>query len=86
MTVGIDAEWPLLLLGREGFRVGQRTCEGLEFETADRFGPEIEAAGGYESWEALVSSEPHRWVYRLRVALLIAEAAVRYGGKRRPAH
>jgi hypothetical protein len=80
-TVGVDAEWPLLLLNRDGFRVGHQRCEGLEFETADRFGPEIEAAGGYETWEAQMCADPSRWVFRLRVALMIAEAAVRYGGK-----
>lgn len=79
-TIGIDAEWPLLLLGRDGLAVGFRACEGLEFETADRFGAEIEAAGGYDAWEAEMSADPARWAYRLRVALLIAEAAVRYGG------
>lgn len=78
-SIGVDAEWPLLLLNRNGFRVGHRACEGLEFETADRFGPEIEAAGSYEAWEAQVSSDPSRWAFRLKVALLIAEAAVRYG-------
>ncbi len=81
-TIGIDAELPLLLLRSEGFDVGFRACEGLEFETADRFGAEIEAAGGYGAWEAEMSAEPARWVYRLRVALLIAKAAVRYGGSR----
>jgi hypothetical protein len=79
MTVGIDAEWPLLLMNRAGFRVGHRCCEGLEFETADRFGPEIEAAGSYQAWQAQMSAEPQRWVFRLQVALFIAEAAVRYG-------
>jgi hypothetical protein len=79
-TVGIDAEWPLLLLRRDGFAVGFRACEGLEFETADRFGAEIEAAGGYDAWEAEMSADPARWTFRLRVALLIAEAIVRYGG------
>jgi hypothetical protein len=78
-TVGIDAEWPLLLLGQEGFSVGFRACEGLEFETADRFATEIEAAGGYTAWEAEMSADPGRWVYRMRLALLIAEAIVRYG-------
>ncbi len=78
-TVGVDAEWPLLLLKREGLRIGHRLCEGLEFETADRYGPEIEAAGGYRAWEEKISSDPRRWVFRFRVALLIAEAAVRYG-------
>jgi hypothetical protein len=79
MTVGIDAEWPLLLLARRDFQVRQRLCEGLEFETADRFGPEIEAAGGYQAWESQRSAEPGQWVFRLRVALMIAEAATRYG-------
>jgi len=78
-TVGIDAEWPLLLMAQDSFRVSYRACEGLEFETADRFGPEIEAAGGYEAWEAQVSSDPDRWAFRLKVALLIAEAATHYG-------
>jgi hypothetical protein len=78
-TVGVDAEWPLLLLKRDDLAVGYRPCEGLEFETADRFGAEIEAAGGYAAWEAWMSADPGRWVFRLRVALLIAEAVVRYG-------
>ncbi len=88
MTVGVDAEWPLLLLRREGFRTGHRACEGLEFETADCFGREIEAAGGYEAWEAQMSSDPRRWAFRLQVALMIAEAAVRYGagGEGRASH
>lgn len=77
-TVGVDAEWPLLLLRRDGYRVGYRACEGLAFETADRFGPEIEAAGGYGAWEAQMSADPGRWAFRLRVAQLIAEAVVRY--------
>ena len=78
-TVGTDAEWPLLLLNQDGFRVGHRPCEGLEFETADRFGPEIEAAGGYEAWEAEISADPELWVYRAELALMIARAVVRYG-------
>ncbi len=79
-TIGVDAEWPLLLLSRNGFRVDHRACEGLEFETADRFGPEIEAAGSYGAWEAQMNADPARWAFRLKVALLISEAAVRYGG------
>jgi hypothetical protein len=80
-TVGVDAEWPLLLLNRDGFRIDHRPCEGLEFETADRFGPEIEALGSYGSWEARMSASPDQWVFRLRVALMIAEATVHYGGR-----
>jgi hypothetical protein len=85
-TVGVDAEWPLLLLkpppgaasADEGFCLGYRPCEGLEYETADRFGPEIEAAGGYEAWVRQMSSNPNRWASRLQVANLIAQAVVRY--------
>ena len=80
-TVGTDAEWPLILLRQEGYRSGFRACEGLEFETADRYGPEIEAAGSYKVWEALMSSDPQRWVFRMELALRIAEAALRYGGE-----
>jgi hypothetical protein len=78
-TIGIDAEWPLLLLSQEGYAVGYRACEGLEFETADRFAAEIEAAGSYEAWEAEMSADPARWAFRLKLATLIAEAIVRYG-------
>jgi hypothetical protein len=81
-TVGVDAEWPLLLLRQDDLQLGYRPCEGLEFETADRFGPEIEAAGSYAAWEAQMSADAGRWAFRLRVAQLIAEAAVRYGAGR----
>jgi hypothetical protein len=66
-------------LKQKDFAVGYRACEGLEFETADRFAPEIAAAGSYHAWEEGISAEPERWVFRLQVALMIAEATVRYG-------
>jgi hypothetical protein len=78
-TVGIDAELPLLLLQRIDFRVGHRLCEGLEFETADRFKAEIESAGSYAAWEAQISADPQRWVFRMKLAQIIAEAVIRYG-------
>jgi hypothetical protein len=84
MTVGVDAEWPLLLLGRDDLCVGHRPCEGLEFETADCFRPEIEAAGGYRAWEARMSADPRRWVFRLELALLIAQTIVRFAGQAPP--
>jgi hypothetical protein len=76
----VDAEWPLLILNREGYRIGHQRCEGLEFETADRFGAEIEAAGGYQAWEAEMDSDPRQWVFRLKIALMISEAVLRYAG------
>jgi hypothetical protein len=77
-SVGTDAEWPLLLLSKDSYSVGFCACDGLEFETADRFGPEIEAAGGYEAWEAQISADPERWVFRMELALMIAETVVRF--------
>lgn len=84
-TVGVDGEWPMLLLQAEdapgpALRLGYRACEGLEFETADRFGPEIEAAGGYAAWLARMEADPRRWAFRLQVAHLIAEAVARHSG------
>ena len=84
-TVGVDAEWPLLILNREGYRIGHQRCEGLEFETADRFGAEIEAAGGYQAWEAEMDSDPRQWVFRLKIALMISEAVLRYAGSEQKA-
>jgi hypothetical protein len=78
-TVGVDAEWPLLLRVRDTFRVGYRPCEGLEYETADRYQADIEAAGDYRTWERQMSSDPQQWTFRLEVALLIAKAVLRYG-------
>ncbi|HSJ56594.1 MAG TPA: hypothetical protein VLC95_05410, partial [Anaerolineae bacterium] len=87
-TVGVDAEWPLILLNRKchaeanstfTFRTGYRACEGLEFETADRFTAEIEAAGSYDAWLTEMEASPARWAFRLQVAHLIAQAVVDYG-------
>lgn len=86
-TVGVDAEWPLLLLNRNRgatatgaptFGLSYRACEGLEFETADSFEDEIEAAGSYETWLTTMESSPRRWAFRLHIAYLIAQAVVNY--------
>ncbi len=82
-TVGTDAEWPLLLLQADDpfqptWRLGYLACEGLEFETADRFGPEIEAAGGYAAWLARMEADPRRWAFRLQLAHLIVAAIARH--------
>jgi len=81
-TVGTDAEWPLLLLQADSASepalcLGYQACEGLEFETADRFGLEIEAAG-YAAWLARMEADPRRWAFRLQVAHLIAAAIARH--------
>jgi hypothetical protein len=81
--VGVDAEWPLLLRSLGGMKIGYRTCEGLEFETPDRYGTEIEAAGGLLAWTVAMNAAPQRWAHRLRLATEIAEAAARLAGEKK---
>ncbi|MDH4209464.1 MAG: hypothetical protein OEV76_11365 [Anaerolineae bacterium] len=74
---GVDAEWPLIVSRFPELRSGYILCEGLEFETADRYQAEIAQAGGLERWLEAQSARPELWVQRLRVAYEIAEAALR---------
>jgi hypothetical protein len=74
---GVDAEWPLILSRFPELRSGYILCEGLEFETADRYQREIAHAGGLERWLQAQSAQPELWVDHLRVACEIAEAALR---------
>ena len=80
LGVGVDAEWPLLLQRAPGIKVGYRACEGLEFETPDRYRPEIESAGGLAAWTEAMNASPKRWAHRLRMAAEIAETAARLAG------
>lgn len=67
-TLATDTEWPLLVHSVDPTRVAYLACEGLEFETADRYGPEIEAAGGLASWTERTYETPEVWHWRLRLA------------------
>jgi len=75
--VETDVIWPLWAK-REGFSVGYVATEGLEFETADRFGPEVEVAGGPEAWQRTLDADPSRWARRLEFARRSVEAIARY--------
>ena len=77
-SVGTDVAWPLFLQQRGGFTLGYRATEGLEFETADRYGDQVGAAGGVEAWKAHLDADPRRWVERLDVARAEVAAAVPY--------
>lgn len=67
-TVGQDAAWPLYLARLDELVIGYAPTEGLEWETPDRFGDEISAAGGLDVWLAEYDVEPQRWEFRLRLA------------------
>lgn len=74
---GVDAEWPILLRAAPGFRVTYRACEGLEFETPDRFADEVAAAGSVQHWIAQMDGSATEWTRRLQFAWWTAEAATR---------
>ena len=77
-SVGTDLAWPLFLQRHAGFTAGYCTTEGLEFETADRYGDQVAAAGGLEAWMAQLDADPQRWAERLDVARVEVAAAVPY--------
>jgi hypothetical protein len=83
-SVGTDLAWPLFLQRRGGFSIGYCATEGLEFETADRYGDQVAAAGGLEAWMAQLDADPQRWIERLDVARVEVAAAVPYLELRRP--
>ncbi len=43
-------------------------CDGLEFESTDRFAEEVAAAGGAEAWKALLDEDPRQWAHRVEGA------------------
>lgn len=77
-SIGVDVAWPLFLQRVGGFSLGYRATEGLEFETADRFGDQIAAAGGRERWIEQLDADPQQWAFRLDMARIEVEAAVPY--------
>ncbi len=77
-SVGTDVAWPLFVQRRGGFTIGYCATEGLEFETADRYADQVDAAGGLEAWMDRIDADPQRWIERLDVARVEVAAAVPY--------
>src|SRR5262249_31269623 len=78
-SVGTDVSWPLFLQRADSFTLGTIATEGLEFETADRYGAEIAAAGGLERWVTHLDADPQRWAHRLDLARIEVESMLPYG-------
>lgn len=76
-TVGSDCSWPLLCRGA-GLSLGYSETEGMEFETLDRYGDELEALGGAEAWLARFDADPRQWLGRLALAQAEAASAIAY--------
>lgn len=77
-SIGVDVAWPLFIERAGGFSLGYRATEGLEFETADRFGDQVAAAGGRERWIEQLDADAQQWAFRLDMARIEVEAAVPY--------
>jgi hypothetical protein len=78
--ISVDVVWPLFLLRKGGFSIASIAVEGAEFETPDRYGPEIAAAGGYAQWLRQIDADPRRWAHRLDLARMHVEAMIPYAG------
>jgi len=48
-------------------------CEGLEYETADRYGDQIAAAGGIDDWQARQNADIRQWQQRIGYITQIAD-------------
>jgi len=76
--VSTDVSWPLFLKRAGGFSLGYIPAEGLEFETADRYGDDIARVGGQAQWLAQLDADPRQWAHRLDLARLETEGMVPY--------
>ena len=81
-SIGTDVSWPLFVQQHGGFSLGYIATEGLEFETADRHGDAIAAAGGLTQWLAQLDADPRRWIQRLDLARVEVEAVLLYADRR----
>ena len=76
--VSTDVSWPLHILRTGGFSHSYVSTEGLEFETADRFGDEVTRAGGRVEWLAQLDADPRQWAHRLDLARIEVEGLLPY--------
>jgi hypothetical protein len=64
-----DTEWPLIVLRFVSDKIGCIEVEGMEFETADFYEDKIAEFPSYEEWLESLSSDPRRWLPRLRLTM-----------------
>ncbi|MDQ4099353.1 MAG: hypothetical protein M3121_02495 [Chloroflexota bacterium] len=80
-TNATDLEWPALVYRAAPDRLDSLACEGLEFETADRYEAEIAAAGGLSEWTEQVYDRAEDWHERLRLSADSVAALCRVLGR-----
>ncbi len=82
--IGFHAEWPLIARDTPGLRCGYLPCDGLEYETADRYGDQIAAAGGIDAWHAARNADIRHWQQRIAYITQVADAIAQRGPSRQP--
>lgn len=66
LDLGFYSLWPLLTKLHKG-KIAYRFCQGLEWETPDRFRDEVKKAGGVKTWRESLDTA-HEWGYRVDIA------------------
>jgi hypothetical protein len=79
-SIGNDCSWPLFVQQTRNLSLGYIECEGLEFETPDRYARQVAQAGGLEAWIQQIDGDPAQWERRLELARIEVASVVRYGG------
>jgi hypothetical protein len=79
-SICTDVVWPLFLLQKGEFSFKGISVEGTQFETGDRYTPEMQAAGGYEQWLQQLDADPRRWAHRLELARRHVAAMIPFAG------
>jgi hypothetical protein len=80
VSICTDVVWPLFLLQKGSFSFKSLSIEGTEFETGDRYAPEVLAAGGYAPWLQQLDADPRRWAHRLELARWQVAAMIPFAG------
>jgi hypothetical protein len=78
-SIGNDCSWPLFIQQTCNLSLGYIACEGLEFETPDRYAGQVAQAGGLEAWIQQIDGDPAQWERRLELARIEVASVVRYG-------
>lgn len=72
--IGFHAEWPLIARQTPDIRLAYLPCEGLEYETADRYADQIASAGGIDAWHDGQNANILHWQQRISYIAQSADA------------
>jgi len=71
-----DSEWPVIIQCKSKMQIDYIEVDGLSFEDWLQYAEDVDAAGGLENWKRAKDEDPARWLHRMRLAQMIAEAAL----------